>query len=265
MFVFVKHPFDVGDRVNINNIEYQVEKISLLYSVLKRIDNATVVGIGNQVLAAAYIENVSRSQAMKERIQISISPDTTWEEIEHLRVEMEKFVRDETNSRHFQPDIDINLMDFKDLKAMDLRLEILHKSNWADERLRQERRSRFMCGLLSAMRKVPIWGPKGSDPPPGSPGCANYMVTIPHDQANEEREKWLARTEKKKKKIEGDEYRAKALDVMKHFGPSKSYETELPSAPQPVVTVTPPPPAPGPDAILPQEAKKEEGKGKDMV
>ena len=203
---------------------------------------------------------------MKERIQIAISPDTTWDEIELLRVELEKFVREDTNSRHFQPDIDINLMDFKDLKSMELRLEILHKSNWADERLRQERRSRFMCGLLSAMRKVPIYGPKGSDPPPGSPGCAQYAVTIPHDEAGAEREKWLARTEKKKMTNKPEEFRNKSLDVMKHLGGKKEYETSLPvpsATTQPVVLVTPPPP--GPDTISPQEPKKDEGKGKDMV
>lgn len=255
----MKHPFDVGDRVNINNLEYQVNKISLLYSVLKRIDNGTVVGIGNQVLASAYIENVSRSQAMKERIQISISPDTTWDEIELLRVELEKFVTDETNSRHFQPGINIELMNFQDLKAMDLRLEILHKSNWADERLRQERRSRFMCGLLSAMRKVPIYGPKGSDPPPGSPGCANYAVMIPHDEAGVEREKWLARTEKKKMVNKDEDYVKKSLDVMKHFGSNgKDYATELPMGDKKATFLAPP----RSDVILPP---KDDGKTKDMV
>ena len=112
------------------------------------------------------------------------------------------------------------------------------------------------------MKKVPIFGSKGSDPPPGSPGCANYMVTIPHDQAGEEREKWMARTEKKKMTNKGEEFANKSLTVMKHLsGQDKAYETELPAAEKKVVVVVTPPP----DAILPQEPKKEERKDKDIV
>jgi len=34
IFLFVKHPYDVGDRVDIDDKKYIVEHISLLYTVL---------------------------------------------------------------------------------------------------------------------------------------------------------------------------------------------------------------------------------------
>jgi hypothetical protein len=173
-----------------NGTEYEVTKISLLYSVFKRVDNGTIVSVGNSVLAGVWVENVTRSNAMKERLQFSVSSGTSFDDIELLRQELEIFVRDPENSRHFQPDVDIQLISVGDLKQLDLRVEILHKSNWAIEPLRAERRSRFMCALLSAMRKIPIDGPAGSAPGAGSINNPNYSVTITDEIAKASREKF---------------------------------------------------------------------------
>jgi len=48
IFLFVKHPYDVGDRVDITGPEKEqliVEKISLLYTVFVRIDKMQVVQV----------------------------------------------------------------------------------------------------------------------------------------------------------------------------------------------------------------------------
>lgn len=45
IFLFVKHPYDVGDRVEINSTQMVVDKISLLYTVLTRIDRMQVVQV----------------------------------------------------------------------------------------------------------------------------------------------------------------------------------------------------------------------------
>ena len=53
IFLFVKHPYDVGDRVDIQGPEKQqmvVEKISLLYTVFTRIDKMQVVQVGLSAL-----------------------------------------------------------------------------------------------------------------------------------------------------------------------------------------------------------------------
>lgn len=38
IFLFIKHPYDVGDRVEINDIQLIVEHVSLMYSVFRRVD-----------------------------------------------------------------------------------------------------------------------------------------------------------------------------------------------------------------------------------
>ncbi|CRK34095.1 hypothetical protein BN1723_019975, partial [Verticillium longisporum] len=48
IFLFVKHPYDVGDRVDIQGsekLQLVVDKISLLYTVFTRIDKMQVVQV----------------------------------------------------------------------------------------------------------------------------------------------------------------------------------------------------------------------------
>lgn len=47
IFLFVKHPYDVGDRVEINSTKMIVDRISLLYTVLTRIDRMQVVQVSH--------------------------------------------------------------------------------------------------------------------------------------------------------------------------------------------------------------------------
>lgn len=52
------------------------------------------------------------------------------------------------------------------------------KSNWANETIRAARRSKFMCALVQALRRVPIYGPGGGSDALGSAANAQYSVTI---------------------------------------------------------------------------------------
>lgn len=45
IFLFVKHPYDVGDRVDINGNQLVVEKVSLMYSVFHRLDTMKVTQV----------------------------------------------------------------------------------------------------------------------------------------------------------------------------------------------------------------------------
>lgn len=48
IFLFVKHPYDVGDRVEINSIQMVVDRISLLYTVFTRTDKMQIVQVRSQ-------------------------------------------------------------------------------------------------------------------------------------------------------------------------------------------------------------------------
>ncbi|KAL4862875.1 hypothetical protein BDV12DRAFT_178298 [Aspergillus spectabilis] len=164
IFLFVKHPFDIGDRVEIDSKPYIVDRISLLFSVFRNVSDHRVTQIPNVVLNTVWIDNYSRSAAMQEKLTIDVSFDTTITEIQLLRDEMELFVRDKENSRDFQPDVDIDVVGVGALDKLELTVSLCHKSNWAIESVRAARRSKFMCALVAAVRKLPIRAPGAAAP-----------------------------------------------------------------------------------------------------
>ncbi|KAF2157298.1 hypothetical protein K461DRAFT_309435 [Myriangium duriaei CBS 260.36] len=191
IFLFVKHPFDIGDRVDINTDQLVVDHISLLFTVFRRVSGANVgrlVQIPNIVLNTLWIENVSRSKAMKEQLSLMIHFDTTFEDVQLLKNELLTFVQDKENSRDFQPDLEVQILGTSDLSKLELRVEIQHKSNWANETVRATRRSKFMCALVAALRRVPIYGPGGGGDALGSAANASYSVAISpeHAQSNKD-------------------------------------------------------------------------------
>jgi hypothetical protein len=127
IFLFVKHPYDVGDRVDITQVELVVVRISLMYTVFRRVDSDKVVQIPHNVANTLWIENVSRSKAMKERLTLNVAATTSIDDIEALRSELHKFVTSSEHKRDFQPEFDIELIGVGDMKQLELRVEIQHK------------------------------------------------------------------------------------------------------------------------------------------
>ena len=131
---------------------------------------------------------------MTETIEVNVSFDTSFEDIELLRLEMEKFVRSPDNSRDFQPDFSISVGGVGDLDKMLLYIGIKHKSNWHNDGVRATRRSKFMCALALALKKIPIYGPGGGGEVLGGPTNPTYSVAVSDQQAS------AARDEAAKKK-----------------------------------------------------------------
>ena len=127
IFLFVKHPFDVGDRVDIADNQLVVERISLLYTVFKQIKTHKTTQVANIVLNTVWIENVSRSTAMREQLLMYISFDTSLEDVQLLRNEMQNFVLAPENSRDFQPEIEVEVTGIAEMNKLELKVEIKHK------------------------------------------------------------------------------------------------------------------------------------------
>ncbi|EME88708.1 uncharacterized protein MYCFIDRAFT_213383 [Pseudocercospora fijiensis CIRAD86] len=223
IFLFVKHPFDVGDRVDIADNAFLVEHISLLFTVFRRANgNKTgqLCQYPNIVLNTLALDNISRSKAQTEQITLDISFDTKFDDIQILRNELVRFVTDKDNSRDFLPDLDVEVLGTSDMSKLQLKVEIRHKSNWANETLRAARRSKFMCALVAALRAVPIYAPGGGGDAAGSAANPNYSVAITDSEAKEnaqhtadEREK--ARLVATKKIQEAKEATAMGMTGMK--------------------------------------------------
>ena len=186
------------DRVDIGTEQLVVEHISLLYTVFRKANSNKLTQSPNVVLNGLWIDNISRSKAMREELLIYVNYDTTLEDIQLLKNEMRNFVRDKDNCRDFQPDIEIEITGISEMNKMELQVEIKHKSNWANETVRSARRSKFMCALVLALRKIPIYAPGGGDAALGSSDKPSYSVTVSDAEAAKAREAYAVTKEGKR-------------------------------------------------------------------
>lgn len=136
----------------------------MLFSVFRTVGDHRMTQVPNNILNNLWIDNFTRANAMHEQLTVPVSFDTSFAEIQALREEMEFFVRDKENCRDFQPEIDIEVVGVGDMDKLELRVDIRHKSNWSNETVRAARRSKFMCALVLAMRKIPIRAPGAAAP-----------------------------------------------------------------------------------------------------
>jgi small-conductance mechanosensitive channel len=164
IFVFVKHPFDVGDRVSIygstgsqlKGDDYFVKEISLLYTEFKKMEGQ-IVQAPNSYLNTLFILNMRRSGGLAEAVPIVIRFGTTLDQIEALRNSLLEFVRAE--KREYQGNILTELREVTEAYSLTLNVVFFYKSNWQNELLRLQRRNKFICALMVAMQEHGIEGP----------------------------------------------------------------------------------------------------------
>jgi small-conductance mechanosensitive channel len=165
IFVFVKHPFDVGDRVTIygntgstgKGDDYFVKEISLLFTEFKKMEGH-VVQAPNNYLNTLFILNQRRSGGLAEAVPVTVKFGTTLEQIETLRNRLLEFVASE--SREYQNNILTELTSVFEAYSITLNVVFFYKSNWQNELLRLQRRNKFICALMVTMQELGIEGPR---------------------------------------------------------------------------------------------------------
>jgi len=184
VFVFIKHPFDVGDRVGIYGNtgklglgdDYFVKEISLLYTEFKKMEGH-VVQAPNSYLNTLFILNQRRSGGLAEAVTISIKFGTTLEQIEGLRSKLLEFVKAE--KREYQGNILTELREIVDVHSMNLNVVFFYKSNWQNEGLRLARRNKFICALMVCIQELNIEGPYMRFPGQKQ-SFPMYLQNVPH-------------------------------------------------------------------------------------
>ncbi|KAG0149381.1 hypothetical protein CROQUDRAFT_39862 [Cronartium quercuum f. sp. fusiforme G11] len=142
VFLFIKHPYDIGDRVDVDKVTYIVKEMHLLYTI-------------------------RRSGPISEPFSWEVDFNTPFEKIEKLRERMLAFL--EVERRDFIPSVDISVEDFEGQAKMTLKSNIKYKSNWQNHSLKTLRRNKWICALKQIMADLEMWGPGGAgnpDPPP---------------------------------------------------------------------------------------------------
>lgn len=184
IFVFVKHPFDVGDRVGIygntgallRGDDYFVKEIALLYTEFKKMEGH-IVQAPNSYLNTLFILNQRRSGGLAEAVSITIKFGTTLDQIDGLRTKLLEFVKSE--KREYQGNILTELRDIVEVHSMNLNVVFFYKSNWQNEGLRLARRNKFICAMMVTMQELGIEGPYMRFPGMRE-SFPMYLSNIPH-------------------------------------------------------------------------------------
>jgi small-conductance mechanosensitive channel len=165
IFVFIKHPYDVGDRVVIygntgdqgRSDDYFVKEIALFYTEFKKMQGH-IVQAPNSYLNTLFILNHRRSGALAEAVPIIVKFGTTLEQLEHLRELLLEFVASE--KREYQTNILTELRAVQEVHWLEMNVVFFYKSNWQNELLRLQRRNKFICALTMSIEQCGIEGPR---------------------------------------------------------------------------------------------------------
>ncbi|KAG8530830.1 uncharacterized protein KY384_004187 [Bacidia gigantensis] len=165
IFVLVKHPFDVGDRVTIygntgtlgKGDDYFVKEISLLYTEFKKLEGQ-IVQAPNSYLNTLFILNMRRSGGLAEAVTLTVKFGTTIDQIDELRSRLLEYVKSE--KREYQPNILTEIREVVEVHEVNLNVIFFYKSNWQNELLRLQRRNKFICAMMICMQEIGIEGPR---------------------------------------------------------------------------------------------------------
>ncbi|KAK8582546.1 hypothetical protein V6N13_069320 [Hibiscus sabdariffa] len=153
IFLFIIHPFDVGDRCEINGVQVVVEEMNILTTVFLRYDNLKMV-FPNSVLSTTPIGNFYRSPDMLDLIEFMVHVATPVEKIALVKQRIISYIVNRKD--HWCSDPMIVVKELDKLNRMKMALWVTHKMNYQDIGERLERRSRLAEEMVNIFKEFDI-------------------------------------------------------------------------------------------------------------
>ncbi|KAF4963139.1 hypothetical protein FZEAL_10955 [Fusarium zealandicum] len=169
IFVFVKHPFDVGDRVTVYGStgdlmmgdDYYVTEISLLYTEFKKMQGH-IVQAPNSLLNNLFILNQRRSNGLADVVSLVMRFGTPQHMIDELKERMNDYCL--ANKRDYQPRVITEMRTLDEVRSCQMNLIFFHKTNFQNELLRLNRHNKFVTELMTQMVNIGIQSPFRNEP-----------------------------------------------------------------------------------------------------
>ncbi|CAI8599446.1 unnamed protein product [Vicia faba] len=129
IFVFIMHPFDVGDRCVIDGVELLVEEMNILTTVFLKLNNEKVY-YPSSVLAIKPISNYYRSPDMCESVEFSVDFTTPAEKIGALKEKVKRYL--ERNPQYWHPYFSLVVKEIENVNKIKMGLYVNHTMNFQD-------------------------------------------------------------------------------------------------------------------------------------
>ncbi|PHU21042.1 Mechanosensitive ion channel protein 6 [Capsicum chinense] len=153
IFLFVMHPFDVGDRIEIDGVHMVVEEMNILTTVFLRFDNQKII-YPNSVLSTKPISNYYRSPDMGDAIDFCIHISTPMDKIVSMKERITRYI--ENKSEHWYPAPSVVMRDVEDLNRIKWSVWISHTMNFQDMGERWARRALLVEEMVKIFRELDI-------------------------------------------------------------------------------------------------------------
>ncbi|XP_008781344.1 mechanosensitive ion channel protein 6 [Phoenix dactylifera] len=153
IFLFVTHPFDVGDRCEVEGLQMVVEEMNILTTVFLRYDNQKII-YPNSVLATVPIGNIYRSPDMGDSIDFCIHVATPVEKLAVMKERIKEFI--ERKKDHWHPNPTVMLRDIDDMNRLKVSIWLQHRMNYQQMGERWKRRELVVQEMIRLLRELDI-------------------------------------------------------------------------------------------------------------
>ncbi|KAL2327245.1 hypothetical protein Fmac_020672 [Flemingia macrophylla] len=153
IFIFVMHPFDVGDRCVIDGVQMIVEEMNILTTVFLRYDNEKIF-YPNSVLATKPISNFYRSPEMSDSVEFAVDISTSIESIGALKAKLKAYL--DSKPQHWQPNHGVSVKDIENVNKMKMSLSVTHTINFQNYGDKSSRRSDLVLELKKILEELNI-------------------------------------------------------------------------------------------------------------
>ncbi|KAJ7513409.1 hypothetical protein O6H91_24G005900 [Diphasiastrum complanatum] len=153
IFLFVVHPFDVGDRCVVDGVELVVEEMSILTTVFLRYDNEKIY-YPNSVLSTKPIGNFYRSPDMGDAFDFSVDVSTPAEKLALLKEKITRYIESKPN--HWYSNHIMVVREIENMNKMTMSLWLQHTMNHQDSGEKWIRRSDLILEMKKYFQELGI-------------------------------------------------------------------------------------------------------------
>ncbi|RZC60645.1 hypothetical protein C5167_022404 [Papaver somniferum] len=153
IFVFIMHPFDVGDRCLVDNVQMVVEEMNILTTVFLRYDNQKMY-FPNSVLATKIIGNFNRSPFMGDAVEFNVNVATSVETIGELKARIKMYI--ESKPQHWSPNHTVVVLEIVNVHDLKMALYLSHTMNHQNMGEKNNRRSDLVFELKKIFVELKI-------------------------------------------------------------------------------------------------------------
>ncbi|WVZ19987.1 hypothetical protein V8G54_007309 [Vigna mungo] len=153
IFLFVMHPFDVGDRCEVDGIQMVVEEMNILTTVFLKCDNQKVT-YPNSVLATKPISNYQRSPDMGDAVDFCIHVSTPLDKVATMKRRIIEYIERKNEQWHAAPMV--IMKDVEELNKVNMSVWLTHKMNYQDMKERWNRRAELIEEIIKVLKELDI-------------------------------------------------------------------------------------------------------------